>query len=441
MDSEKKLAHELFQIYFLYNKKDLLKLDTPTGEVFGRSAYEVMFLLDDLGERPMSVVAKTLSYSKAYITSIADTLHSKGYLRRAPSREDRRVILLSLTEEGCTFLHAHRESVELAVEKRLSMLSLDDVTLMSEMAAEMVRILSKLPDSADARYIRRPAERRSYMTQVTTKYFPVHIDAPEKMPEEFAADARPYWVDRPFPYCVFIPGFVSNGITYNAVLMILDEQALTVLEHQQDTLRTTRMPIQDIIFLERGCVLLYSWLDLKANVNGTLTDCRIEFNSAREDLMQPIIDSIRDAYNPPTEIPGDSRESISFLKETDLRFYNYAGLSLLPGRSIEKVIYQPEITQPLMHLFRKSVQDAHVTLIGPNEFIDIEEAGRVEAAGTRSQGAVWRYIPRKAIHGSALTEGTEPNTVELQLEEEAGYSTAFVYTAERKAALEAYLTS
>lgn len=436
MPNETKLSYHLHQLYLLYNKKALLKPEVPAGEDFSRSHYEVMLLLDDLGERPMSVVAKSLSYSKAYITSIADNLYKKGYIIRVPSQEDRRVILISLTESGRNYLNAYRESIEKTISKRLTNLSPDDTELMTGMAAEMVRILSKLQDSEDARYIRHPVERRVFMSQTTTKYFPVLVDSRDKIPDEFAREVEDVIGDGPLPYCVHIPGYVNNGVVSKSWFLLLAEDSLTVLEGDKNVVSKRRMDLQEIFYLERGCVLLYSWIELKAQDAAGVADYRIEFNTVREDLMLPVVERIRMAYSPAVDTEPDPESAFDFLRDTNLKFFNFAEQSLLPHRKIGKVIYQPEITKPILHVFRKSIQDAHLTLITPEEVVDIVETGRVDAAGTRNQGAVWRFIPRKSIRGSVVVDGPEPDTAELMLELQGNQSAALIFAPERKPILE-----
>lgn len=70
----------------------------------------------------MSTVAKALSVTVGTLTIAVNSLVKKGYVERVRSVEDRRVVLLSLTEKGCrAYAHHQRfhENMVHAVVERL----------------------------------------------------------------------------------------------------------------------------------------------------------------------------------------------------------------------------------------------------------------------------------------------------------------------------------
>ena len=52
------------------------------------------------GAMPMSNVARWLACDASNVTGIVDRLEERGFLRRRPSKDDRRVTMLELTKEG-----------------------------------------------------------------------------------------------------------------------------------------------------------------------------------------------------------------------------------------------------------------------------------------------------------------------------------------------------
>ncbi len=438
MEPIKNLAHDLFQIYLLYSKKNLLKIDAGAPEGFNRSHCEVLLLLDDLGELPMSTVARMLSYSKAYITAIADFLHVKGMLNRIPGTEDRRMIFISLSESGKAFVGAHREKVESVFEIRLDPLTPDEMEQLSAAAADTLRILSRLPDSEDITTPLITTERRNVMIQPTTKYFPVLIENEDTIPEEFVQEVKPLLQKIAFPYCVHIPGYTSSNVKYPDWLILLDHETLHVLKHVNGERSAQQLPLAKICYMERGCILLNSWLEITAADFGNPT-MRIEFNTTREDLMQPIVDRIRAVYSPIAAEVEKSDSALSFLKNADLRFYNYAMAALQPGNHYRSVVFQPAIAKSVLQFFKKSLLDAHLTLINQNELVDIIEAGHTDAAGNRNIGAIWRFIPRKSILTRQLHDHRDPETVELALELESGKKFSSIYTPDHRTPLEAFV--
>ena len=85
-----------------------------------------MHIIDAIGieePRNMSTVAKALSVTVGTLTIAVNNLVKKGYVERVRSQEDRRVVLISLTEKGRKAPAHHKafhDKMVLAVLKDLS---------------------------------------------------------------------------------------------------------------------------------------------------------------------------------------------------------------------------------------------------------------------------------------------------------------------------------
>lgn len=85
-----------------------------------------MHIIDAIGlhnQKNMSTVAKALNVTVGTLTIAVNNLVKKGYIQRMRSQEDRRVVLISLTETGekayCHHKHFHEKMV-LSVLKGLN---------------------------------------------------------------------------------------------------------------------------------------------------------------------------------------------------------------------------------------------------------------------------------------------------------------------------------
>lgn len=81
--------------------------------------------------RSMSTVAKSLSVTVGTLTIAMNHLVKKGYVERRRSEEDRRVVLVSLSEKGEKAYHHHRmfhEKMVMAVMKDLNRQETDALT-------------------------------------------------------------------------------------------------------------------------------------------------------------------------------------------------------------------------------------------------------------------------------------------------------------------------
>lgn len=83
-----------------------------------------------------SEIAKKLKFSRARMSRILDSLESKGYVQRRTDPNDRRRVLVSITEEGRDFAAKKNAESVASLSKQLSALGEHD-------AQELVRILNK----------------------------------------------------------------------------------------------------------------------------------------------------------------------------------------------------------------------------------------------------------------------------------------------------------
>lgn len=82
------------------------------------------------GEQKLGDLAQRVGLSKAGITKMMDRLQNAGFVKRVPSRKDRRVIMARLTKRGATVLTRSFELVALWVEANLRQ-HLDDNQLVA----------------------------------------------------------------------------------------------------------------------------------------------------------------------------------------------------------------------------------------------------------------------------------------------------------------------
>lgn len=82
-----------------------------------------------IGEpRNMSAVAKLLSVTVGTLTIAVNNLVKKGYIERVRSKEDRRVVLVSLTEKGQKAYYHHKKFHEEMIQSLLKGLSEQEIS-------------------------------------------------------------------------------------------------------------------------------------------------------------------------------------------------------------------------------------------------------------------------------------------------------------------------
>ena len=96
----------------LFNEILVIEEKALTASEFKDISGNDMHILEAIGSqdpRNMSSVAKTLSVTVGTLTIAINNLVKKGYVNRARSEEDRRVVLLSLSEKGEKAFYHHKK--------------------------------------------------------------------------------------------------------------------------------------------------------------------------------------------------------------------------------------------------------------------------------------------------------------------------------------------
>lgn len=94
--------------------------------------------------KPMSYYSEKMMIPKSNITVITDKLIKEGYINRNFDASDRRVIILSITERGKTYLGEQKCKVEKAMISKLAVLSDAEITRLGELIEEIESIADKL---------------------------------------------------------------------------------------------------------------------------------------------------------------------------------------------------------------------------------------------------------------------------------------------------------
>lgn len=101
-----------------------------------------MHVIDAIGEdapKNMSSVAKALRVTTGTLTISVNSLVKKGYVDRVRSEEDRRVVLVSLTEAGRRAHRAHKRFHEQMIEYITERLSTEQSTVLASALTDMVQ--------------------------------------------------------------------------------------------------------------------------------------------------------------------------------------------------------------------------------------------------------------------------------------------------------------
>ena len=121
----------LFYVSRLFHKK-LMRIELKgENRYISRPLLAIMALLDESGLLPVSEIGKRLLIPKPQMTHFVDRLLKLGLVERLPDIKDRRIINVTLTEEGRAALAERKESIGTNIRKKLSCLQNDEVEKLS----------------------------------------------------------------------------------------------------------------------------------------------------------------------------------------------------------------------------------------------------------------------------------------------------------------------
>ena len=125
------IPEDLFYVFRLFYRK-LLRTDVGVGSSdTSFPHFAIMRVLDESGLLPVSEIGKRLMIPKPQMTHFVDKLLKLGLVERLPDTKDRRIINVTLTEEGRIVLAERKESIGTNIRKKLSCLQNDEVEKLS----------------------------------------------------------------------------------------------------------------------------------------------------------------------------------------------------------------------------------------------------------------------------------------------------------------------
>ncbi|NLY77247.1 MAG: winged helix-turn-helix transcriptional regulator [Tissierellia bacterium] len=145
MDYRKSLNDILVRLFA--HVLDIEEKCLKKGE-FSDLTIKEMHIIDSIGiekESSMSETAKELGITSGTLTIAIDNLIRKGYVQRNRSKEDRRVVLVKLTEKGSRAYRAHEDFHKDLVASVLEVLEDKEKGL-------LIKVLSNIDDFFKKKY-------------------------------------------------------------------------------------------------------------------------------------------------------------------------------------------------------------------------------------------------------------------------------------------------
>lgn len=139
-----KSAAGLLSLLFFHHKQ-LMKSSEPMNGV-REAQLRILFILMKEGTMSMSALGNRLFISKPHMTSLVDTLIRDDLVRRDPDLKDRRVINITITDQGAGFIQESMNNYKECLKGTLAQLDARDLQTLCTSSEKIAKILSKLTE-------------------------------------------------------------------------------------------------------------------------------------------------------------------------------------------------------------------------------------------------------------------------------------------------------
>jgi hypothetical protein len=206
------------------------------------------------------------------------------------------------------------------------------------------------------------------------------ISSWQEFPEEFAEVFASFMTGKyNFPYTVYAPSY-KWGLSKktNAKLISIFDNKIIFFEKIKNVIITREYDFKNINYMERGQLLLYSWIKIVGTINGNIIAVVIEFNLVVEHLFEHIIKTLRVStnnivYAKNDEISTAEKQKFNYLAKINFKYMNYSKASILPGEKVYSIAYQPLVSKKYFKIFSKIKIFPHILILTETEFIIIQD--------------------------------------------------------------------
>jgi len=188
------------------------------------------------------------------------------------------------------------------------------------------------------------------------------------------------------------------------VLARTDERLLVVTIPEAPKLPEVAVtPLADLLWLELGTILLYSWVAWSWVNAGQPQQQQVYFNTVSDSLFWNMVDAMRRTIIAQAGLPLPSGERhYAAFEGLPFKFRNLIPLRLmLPGEQAQVVVYQPAVWGRHLGVLRHQRAPATVVVLTPEHLLVAQD----DLTSLRSAyGIIARYYPRHLVRRLMLEQ-------------------------------------
>jgi len=134
-------AKEIVDLFPAFHRK----LFHPPPRGVPVAQLRLLGILTHHGTLPMTGIGKNLCMSKPYVTALVDSLLENGLVMRQPDPKDRRIVRISITEEGRKYFRQALALFQDNIRENLKDVPESDLDKLCTALASARKIIEKIP--------------------------------------------------------------------------------------------------------------------------------------------------------------------------------------------------------------------------------------------------------------------------------------------------------
>lgn len=197
--------------------------------------------------------------------------------------------------------------------------------------------------------------------------------------------------------------FASPRTPACALVLTEDRLLVATIPEAPEQPRVAVAPLADVLWLELGTILLFSWIGWSWAGAGRPLGQRVYFNTVRDDLFWGLMNTARRTIIARSGRPRPAGELHRNLFEPlPYKFRNLIPLRLLfPDEPVQALVCQPAIWGRRLGVFRFQRSPATVVVLSPDHLLVAQD----DMTNIRATyGLIARYSPRTRLRRAALEQ-------------------------------------
>ncbi|MDR3577883.1 MAG: hypothetical protein P4L50_28805 [Anaerolineaceae bacterium] len=204
---------------------------------------------------------------------------------------------------------------------------------------------------------------------------------------------------------------------------------------------TLSIPFENILSLQCGTILLFSWIEFRTIDEGSLRRTRIYYNTVSSRIFEALSASLRGSMHAMHGKNGlaasSTQDNQQILDPLSYKFKNLIGLYLLlPDEGIRSLIFRPAMWNRTMGFFQRQTA-ANLAVVSSQSYFMLAEENLDQAKV--NYGMIYSYFPMRFV--KSVSVGVEEGRLQLVVcvqNQQVGQELRIDFPAEREKELRAF---